>query len=138
MKRLTAAAIILSLAIAVASSATARNVTLILPIAAAMEARDIETRPTGAVKFFFGAQKTPEILTKLGTYAVTPRSAAGGMSDEKACYGAFHWTLVNLENRAKKVGANAVVTIVSIYKTIRCRGPRNSNATSATLSLPCF
>jgi uncharacterized protein YbjQ (UPF0145 family) len=55
-------------------------------------------------------------LTRFGTYAVTPRSSAAGMSDEKACYGAFQWTLVNLENRAQRLGANAVVNIVSFYK----------------------
>jgi hypothetical protein len=117
MKTLAALLIVTSLAIATASRLHARNVTLFLPIAAALEFKDVEARPTGAVKFFFGAQKTPDILTRFGTYSTTPRSAAaGGISDEKACYGAFHWTLANMEDRAQRLGANAVVNIVSFYK----------------------
>jgi hypothetical protein len=96
--------------------AYARNVKLILPIVAAMEASDLPDRPTGSVKFFFGNQKSPEILTKFGSYVATPRTAAMSMSDEKACYGALLWTLVALEKRALQVGANAVVNIVSYYQ----------------------
>jgi uncharacterized protein YbjQ (UPF0145 family) len=107
---------VIVLSLTVTYPAYARNIKLILPIAAAMEARDFESRPTGAVKFFFGTQKSPEILTKLGSYAATPRSAAMGMLDEKACNGAFLWTLVALEKRAQQLGANAVVNIVSFYQ----------------------
>lgn len=106
----------MSLFVAVTTPLYARNIRLILPIAAALEAVDFESRPTGTVKFFFGEQKSPEILAKLGSYAATPRSAAMGMRDEKACNGAFLWTLVALENRAQRVGANAVVNIVSFYQ----------------------
>ena len=108
--------IVLSLSMSAAIPAHARNVKLILPIAAAMEATGLPDRPTGAVKFFFGNQKSPEILTKVGSYVATPRAAAMSMSDEKACYGALLWTLVALEKRALQVGANAVVNIVSYYE----------------------
>jgi hypothetical protein len=128
MKTLAALLIVMSRATATASRVYARNVTVYLPIAAAFEFKDVETRPTGAVKFFFGAQKTPDILTRFGTYSATPRAAAGGMSDEKACYGAFHWTLVNMENRARRLGANAVVNIVSFYKR---------NETSSAVEFEC-
>ena len=37
-----------------AGTTYARNVQLMLPIAAALEAKDIPDRPTGLVKFFFG------------------------------------------------------------------------------------
>jgi len=106
----------MSLFVAVTTPLYARNIRLILPIAAALEAVDFESRPTGTVKFFFGEQKSPEILAKLGSYAATPRSAAMGMRDEKACNGPFLWTLVALEKRAQQVGANAVVNIVSFYQ----------------------
>jgi hypothetical protein len=108
--------IVLSLSLSAVIPAYARNVKLILPIAAAMEAEGIPDRPTGSVKFFFGNQKSPEILTKVGSHVATPRSGAIGISDERACYGALLWTLVALEKRAQQMGANAVVNIVSYYR----------------------
>jgi len=92
-----------------------RNVTLVLPVAAALEAKDIPDEPSGAVKFFFANQATPRIGTHLGRYAATPKTGAAGKSDERACHEAFQWTLVALEKRAQQTGANAVVNIVSFY-----------------------
>jgi uncharacterized protein YbjQ (UPF0145 family) len=94
----------------------ARNVQLMLPIAAALEAKDIPDKPTGSVKFFFGNQATPQILTKLESYVATPKTSAMGKSDQRACHEALLWTLVAMEKRAQQKGANAVVNIVSFYK----------------------
>ena len=108
--------VVLSLSLSAVLPAHARNVKLILPIAAAMDATGIPDRPTGSVKFFFGNQKSPKILMKVESHVATPRTGAMGMSDEKACYGALLWTLVALEKRAQQMGANAVVNIVSYYQ----------------------
>ena len=116
MKIPACALMILSFALSTVGPAAARNVKLILPIAAAMEATDVQDRPTGAVKFFFGAQTSPKILAKFGSHVASPRTAAMGKSDDKACREALLWTLVALEKRAQQVGANAVVNIVSYYK----------------------
>jgi uncharacterized protein YbjQ (UPF0145 family) len=94
----------------------ARNVKLILPIAAALEAKDIPDKPTGAVKFFFGVDAAPKNVTKLGSYIGRPRTGASGKSDERACNEALQWTLVVLEKRAQQAGANAVVNIASYYR----------------------
>lgn len=94
----------------------ARNVQLMLPIAAALEAKDIPDRPTGSVKFFFGNQASPQILTKLESYVATPKTSAMGKSDQRACHEALLWTLVAMEKRAQQKGANAVVNIASFYK----------------------
>ena len=127
MKKGAFSLIVLSLSMSAVIPAHARNVKLILAIAAAMEASDLPDRPTGSVKFFFGNQKSPEILTKFGSYVATPRTGAMSMSDEKACYGALLWTLVALEKRALQVGANAVVNIVSYYQKMKWRARLNSN-----------
>ena len=94
----------------------ARNVQLMLPITAALEARDVPDRPTGSVKFFFGNQASPQILTKLETYIARPKTSAMGKSDQRACHEALLWTLVAMEKRAQQKGANAVVNIASFYK----------------------
>jgi uncharacterized protein YbjQ (UPF0145 family) len=97
-------------------TAHARNVQLILPIAAALEAADIPDRPTGSVKFFFGNQASPQIMTNLDSYVAAPRTSAMGKSDQRACQEALLWTLVAMEKRAQQKGANAVVNIASFYK----------------------
>jgi uncharacterized protein YbjQ (UPF0145 family) len=94
----------------------ARNVELILPIATALEVADAPDRPTGAVKFFFGTQTTPAIVTKIETHIATPKTSAMGKSDQRACQEAFLWTLLALEKRTQQKGANAVVNIVSFYR----------------------
>lgn len=101
---------------AVAVSAWARNVMLLLPIDAALEIKNIPDRPSGAVKFFFADQATPPIQTRLGSYVATPRTGAAGKSDVQACNEALLWTLVALEKRAQLAGANAVVNIASFYQ----------------------
>jgi uncharacterized protein YbjQ (UPF0145 family) len=122
----TARALLLSvcLSMSLLSTAHARNVKLILPIAAAMEAKDVPDKPTGAVRFFFAGQTTPKVVTHLGTYIVRPGTAAMGKPDERACYEALQWSLVAMEKRAQQVGAKAVVNIVSYY--------RNNEMSSAT------
>ena len=106
----------LSFAVSMAGLAHGRNIELTVPIADAMNATDVSDRPSGAVKFFFATQKAPEILKNLGSYLAAPRTGASGRSDQRACHEAFLWTLVALEKRAQRVGANAVVNIVSYYR----------------------
>jgi len=94
----------------------ARDTKYLLPIAPALEAKDAQIRPDGSVKFFFGSQETPKILTKLGTDVTNLKTNAVGKSDEKACNWVFLSAMLALEKRAKQLGANAVINIVSFYK----------------------
>lgn len=116
MKSLIRSLMALSFVFSMAELAHGRNVELLVPIADAMAATDVSDRPSGAVKFFFATQKSPEILTKLGSYLAAPRTGAGGRTDQRACHEAFLWTLVDLEKRAQRAGANAVVNVVSYYR----------------------
>jgi len=126
MKLLVFSLIALSFAVSLAGRAHGRNVELFVPIADAMAATDVSDRPTSAVKFFFTTQKSPEILKDLGSYLAAPRTGAAGRSDQRACHEAFLWTLVDLEKRAQRAGANADANIVSYYRkkemasTIEC------------------
>jgi hypothetical protein len=108
MKLLVCTLMALSFAVSSAGQAHGRNVELLIPIADAMPATDVSDRPTGAVKFFFATPKSPEILKNLGSYLAAPRTGAAGRSDQRACHEAFLWTLVDLEKRAQRTGANAV------------------------------
>jgi hypothetical protein len=116
MKSLVCALMAICFAISMAGLAHGRNVDLLVSIADAMAAKAVSDRPSGAVKFFFVTQKSPEILKNLDRYLAAPRTGAAGRSDQRACHEAFLWTLVDLEKRAQLAGANAVVNIVRYYR----------------------
>lgn len=116
MKKVTCSTIILASALSVAWPAYARDTKYLLPIAAALEVKDAKDKLDGSIKFFFGNQETPKVLTKLGTDVTNQKTNAVGRSDEKACNWVFLSAMIQLEKRAKQLGANAVVNIVSFYK----------------------
>jgi uncharacterized protein YbjQ (UPF0145 family) len=102
--------------LATARPGDARDTKYLLPIAVAMEVKDAKDKLDGSVKFFFGNQPTPPIVTKLGSDVSNRKTNAFGKSDERACNWAFLSAMVALEKRAQELGANAVVNIVSFYK----------------------
>jgi len=116
MKSLLGSFMAMTLAVFIAGPAYGRNVQLMVPIVDAMAETNVSDRPSGAVKFFVAKQKAPEIVNNFGSYFAAPRTGAAGRSDQRACHEAFLWTLVHLEKRAQRVGANAVVNIVSYYQ----------------------
>jgi uncharacterized protein YbjQ (UPF0145 family) len=116
MKKVTCSTIILASALSVAWPAYARDTKYLLPIAAALEVKDAKDKLDGSIKFFFGNQETPKVLTKLGTDVTNQKTNAVGRSDERACNWVFLSAMIQLEKRAKQLGANAVVNIVSFYK----------------------
>jgi uncharacterized protein YbjQ (UPF0145 family) len=116
MKKVTCLTIILASALSVAWPAHARDTKYLLPIAAALEVKDAKDKLDGSIKFFFGNQETPKVLTKLGTDVTNQKTNAFGKSDEKACNWVFLSAMIQLEKRAKQMGANAVVNIVSYYQ----------------------
>ena len=116
MKKVICSTIIMALALSIACPAHARNTKYLLPITAALETKDAKEKLDGSIKFFFGTQQTPRILTKFGTDVTNLKTNAVGKSDEKACNWVFLSAMLALEKRAKQLGANAVVNIVSFYK----------------------
>jgi hypothetical protein len=61
MKSIACLPVVLSLTLSVASLGQACNVRFDLPIAAAMDASNVQDRPSGSVKLFFGNPTTPKI-----------------------------------------------------------------------------
>ncbi|HEX7226926.1 MAG TPA: excinuclease ATPase subunit [Candidatus Binatia bacterium] len=106
---------ILTLCLAIALPAHARDTKHLLPIAVAMEVKDAQDKLDGSVKFYFGDQAPPQVLTNLGSDVSNRRTNAFGKSDEKACNWAFLSAMVALEKRAQQLGANAVINIASYY-----------------------
>jgi uncharacterized protein YbjQ (UPF0145 family) len=124
MKRIVFSVIILALSIAATRWGYARDTKLLLPIATAMEgANNAKEKLSGSVKFFFGNQPHPQVLTKLGTDVSNLKTNAFGKSDETACNWVFLSAMIALDKRAQQLGANAVVNIVSYYQKIEMSSP---------------
>ena len=107
---------ILVFVFSVSGPANARDTKYLLPIAAGLEVKDAKDKLDGSIKFFFGNQGTPAVLTKLGTDVTNQKTSSVGKSDEKACNWVFLSAMIQLDKRAKQLGANAVVNIVSYYQ----------------------
>ncbi len=116
MKRISQLTIVAALTLGAVWPAHARDDKLMFPVAPALEAKDAKEKLDGSVKFYFGNQETPKILTKLGTDVTNQKTNKFGKSDERACNWVFLSAMIQLDKRAKQLGANAVVNIVSYYQ----------------------
>lgn len=67
----------------------------------------------GSVKFYLAGQPVTGITQKLNTVTSNRKTNASNKSDEDACLLALQSVLANLQNAAKKAGANAVIDIAS-------------------------
>ncbi|NML60000.1 excinuclease ATPase subunit [Massilia sp. RP-1-19] len=118
MKKIISTLVVLGAVSAIAAPAQARNTKVMLPLAAAMAENDAQSRLGDDVKFYFAGQTTPSVLQKLGSDKTSQKTNAFGKSDAKACNWAFLSAMLRLQKRAKELGANAVVNIVSNYDNV--------------------
>jgi uncharacterized protein YbjQ (UPF0145 family) len=116
MKKLMCSTFVTAAIAATAVPAEARDTKLLLPLSAAMSANDAQGRLGDTVKFYFGNQPTPTVLEHLGIDKTSQKTNSFGKSAEKACNWAFLSAMLRLEQRARELGANAVINIVSNYK----------------------
>ena len=129
MNNSVGSAIALVLLFAAGPPVQARDDKYLLPIKAALESTDAREKPDGSVRFFFGKQETPQIVTKLGNDVAHRKASTRPVDDEKACNAAFLVALVDSQKRAKKLAANAVVNISAIIRKSRWRARLSSNVT---------
>jgi uncharacterized protein YbjQ (UPF0145 family) len=104
--------------LAVASPVFGRDIKRNLPIAAAMEAPELQPKIDGSIKTVFGKEAPRDGITAVGGDATLGRTNTRGKSVETACNQAFVFALAELQKRAKQLGANAVINIISYYKKV--------------------
>ena len=114
------AAIILASA---ATGAHAADDKVLLPISTVMEMPEAKEKLDGSVQFFFGNQKHPTALKTITSGKTSKKTNAFGKSEEEACNWAFLSAMIALSNKAKSVGADAVVNIASNYKNVEMSSP---------------
>lgn len=113
MKKALAVALI---ALASVQAAHARDTEYKLPLADVLAMPEAEGKLDGSVKFFLAGGKTPKVLQKLGDDMSNKKTNGVGKDDETACRWAALSALVAFQEKAKSLGANAVVDLVSYYK----------------------
>lgn len=113
---LAACAAVFTVLFGATTLAQARDTKLTLPIAAAMRANGAQSRLGDSVRYYFGKQTTPAIAVHLGTDKTSQKTNAFGKSQDTSCNWAFLSAMLRLEARAKQLGADAVVNIVSNYR----------------------
>lgn len=102
--------------LAAALPAQARDTKHLLPLDEALTMKDRDGVLDGSVKFYFAGQPHAAVTQKLTTDVTNQKTNAVGKSDEEACRWVFLSALVQLHKKAKEVGADAVINIVSYYK----------------------
>lgn len=68
-----------------------------------------------SIKLYFGNKKHSKPQKVFGEFQAKKKTNAFNKTDEEACQIAFLSALISLQDRARKMGGNAVVDIKSIY-----------------------
>ncbi|OHV10543.1 hypothetical protein [Kushneria phosphatilytica] len=103
------------LSLGLATDAQARNDFLMQPLANVFSQPEAQQQLDPSIQLFFADQLHPDIKTRRGGYFATHKVSSVLKSDEEACRQAALESLLDLQKRAREVGANAVVNIVSYY-----------------------
>lgn len=82
----------------------------------AMASADFQEKLDNSVKFYFGNAPHPAIEHKFGELTTNDKTNSLGKPDIQACEWAFLSGLIKFQERARQLGANAVVNIDSYYK----------------------
>lgn len=113
---LAAAMTVALLLAATAGPAQARNTFLMQPLAEVMTQPEAQRRLDPSIRLYFADQQHPEIQTRRGGYFSSNKVRALLRSDAESCRVAALDSLLALQARARQVGADAVVNIVSYYE----------------------
>ncbi len=96
--------------------ADARDTRLKMPIASAMSKAQSSGKLPQGVRFFFGSQKFASPSRSLGPVTTSRKTNFFNKSDSEGCEWTFLSAMMALGERARALGANAVVGIRSNYR----------------------
>ncbi len=68
------------------------------------------------IRLYFAGQPHPGVVKSFGEFATNKKTNAFGKSDDAACQHVFLSAVIELQERARKEGGNAVINIKSNYK----------------------
>jgi hypothetical protein len=82
----------------------------------ALNTEDAKQKLNKGISFYFGDQSHPKILKNYGEFMSNKKTNAFNKTDEKACQWNFLSAMMSFQERAQRMGGNAVVNIRSYYK----------------------
>jgi hypothetical protein len=100
-----------SLALLAAGNSIARDEPQMFPIADALDTPAAKEKLDLKIKLYFGDQKHPAVIEDLGEWRTNK-------TDKAACEWTFLSALLELQERVRKEGGDAIVEIQSNYKNI--------------------
>jgi uncharacterized protein YbjQ (UPF0145 family) len=116
MKKIHQHLLAITLGASLCTPALARNTELHFPLAGVIDMPEAKEKLDGSVKFYLAGQATPKIAERMSSDVSNRKTNGFGKSDETACNWAALSALIAFQEKAKSLGANAVVDIVSYYK----------------------
>lgn len=96
--------------------AMARDTVVHLPFDALLQSPEALKKLDGSVQFFLAGQPTPKVLERKGEGVANSKTNGFNKDVTTGCQWAGLSALIELQQKAKEVGANAVIDIVSYYK----------------------
>ena len=85
-------------------------------ISEALNTEDAKQKLDQNIRFYFGDQGHPKITKNFGEFMSNKKTNAFNKTDERACQWNFLSAMMTFQERAKRMGGNAVVNIRSYYK----------------------
>lgn len=102
--------------LAVAAPAFARDDAHMMPLKDVIELGKAEGKLDGTVQFYLQGQKTPKVVQKMSSDVSNKKTNGAGKGIDRACQWAALSALIAFQDKAKQLGANAVIDLVSYYK----------------------
>lgn len=87
----------------------------------------------GSVRFYLAGQSHPRVLKTLGGDRSNKKTNAANKSDQAACAHAALSVLRAFQDKAKSLGANAVVDMVSLSNSGEIKSPANYSCRAGSI-----
>jgi uncharacterized protein YbjQ (UPF0145 family) len=108
--------LVAALAAVCTAPAVASDHVLKITLQSVLDMPEAKEKLDGSVKFYLAGSATPRIEKKLGEDVGNEKTNAVGKTAERACQWAALSDLIAFQMHAKRMGANAVVEMVSYYR----------------------
>src|SRR5262245_10473666 len=101
-----------------AQPVAARDEQMMFPIRDALDTADAKGKLDRGVRLHFGGGGPGGVAKDFGVWKSNKKSNAAFRDDKVACQRAFLSAVLSLQERARKVGGNAVINITSNYRNV--------------------
>lgn len=113
---LSVLAVLMTVLAVSAGPVAARDEQAMWPLQDALNVPEAKEKLNPDIKLYFGNQKHSAVVKDFGEWKTNKKTNAFGKSDKEACEWVFLSAVLELQERAAKEGANAVIDIKSNYK----------------------